>query len=105
LSAAREVFAADSAGEGFVLHLALHRIRLDLEDGLSGLDQRAGGEKAGHFVAGKERSIERSLANDAGVVGVGEDGVEHLLGIAALAQDSGSGGGMAFGRVVLLIGP
>src|SRR5262250_92724 len=90
LSASREIFAADAAGEGFIFHLALHGIGLDFEDGLAGLDERAGGEEAGHFVAGKKRAIERSFAGDSGVIGVGEDGVEHLLGIAALAQDFGS---------------
>src|SRR6202030_3800184 len=36
---------------------------------------------------------------------MGEDRVQHLLGIPALPQDFGAGRWMAFARVVLLIGP
>ncbi len=38
LSALDEILAADAAGEGLVLHFALHGIRFDLEDRLAGLD-------------------------------------------------------------------
>jgi len=105
LSASDEIVAADAACKGLVFHLALHGVRLDFEDGLAGLDQGTGGEKAGHFVTGEKGAIERGFARNAGVIGVGQDGMEHLLGIAAVAQDFCSGRGMAFAGVVLLIGP
>ena len=63
-----QVLAADAARKRLVLHLALHRIGLDLEDGLTRLDQRAGRQESGHLVAGEQRVVERRLPRDAGVI-------------------------------------
>src|SRR5262249_28846900 len=52
-----------------------------------GLDQRAGGDEPGQFVAGVERLFHLALAFDAAVIRVGENGATNLLGIAAFFQD------------------
>ena len=61
LSAFDHLFAADAAGEGFVFHALLYGTDFEVEDALGGADVGAGGQKAGEFVAGKERVFEREF--------------------------------------------
>src|SRR6266404_3378936 len=46
-----DIVSVNAASEGFIFQLAFHGVGLDLENALAGLDQRAGGEKSGQFVA------------------------------------------------------
>ena len=65
----------------------------------------AGGEKAGEFVAGEERVLQWRLARDARIVRVRENGAEHFIGVAVLAENSHSFSGvLAVGRMGL-VGP
>ena len=99
------VFAADGAGEGFVLHALFNRANFQVEDAFGGTNVSAGSEKAGEFVAGEKGVFEMRFASDAGVIGVGKDGANQFGGIAMFAEDFGAFGGMlTVGRVVI-VGP
>ena len=67
------------------------------------LHQRAGGEEAGELVAGKERLVEMRFGHDAGVVRVGQDGVQHFLGPAVAAEVGDADEGVLGGRGVALV--
>src|SRR5258708_14852156 len=91
-----DVVAADAFGEGFVLEAAFDGIHFQVEDALRGTNVGAGGEKAGKLVAGEQGVLERRMAWDVAIVGVGEDGADDFLGIAAFAEDFGAFGGGLF---------
>jgi hypothetical protein len=75
---------------------ALYAGDFDLGDGAGGFDEGAGGEESGEFVAGEEGAFEMGFAGDAGVVGVGEDGVEDWFGPALFAESFDTDEGMFF---------
>src|SRR5216684_6410737 len=105
LGAFTDIVAADAFGEGLVFHAAFDGIHFQIEDALRGADVGAGGEKAGQFVAGEERVLERGLAGDVAVVGVGEDGADDFLRVAFLAKNLGTFGGVLLVRGVGFVGP
>ena len=86
-SAVGDVFALDGACEGFVFHFLEDALGFDIVDGLGGLDEGAGGEKAGELIAGEEGAVEVGSRWNAGVICVGEDGVKDLFGPALLAKE------------------
>src|ERR1700745_1252570 len=73
LSAVVDVVATDSARERFIFQFFLHGCGFHLVDAFGGFDERAGGEEAGEFVAGKEGVIKGGDARHAGVAGMAED--------------------------------
>ena len=103
LGAKRHVLALHRAGEPFVLHLFDRAPGFNFRNGLARLDERAGGEEAGELVAGEQGAVQVALRFHAGVVGVGEDGVEHLLRPAMLAQVGDTYEGVFRGRGVLFV--
>jgi hypothetical protein len=105
LGAPANVFAGNAAGEGFVLEALEDGTDFEIEDGFGRPNVGAGGKKAGELVAGKKHVLERGLAGDASVVGVGKDGANHFIGIAALAKDFGAFGGVLAAGSVGVVGP
>ncbi len=86
LRAVGDILALDGAREAFVLHLLDRAPGFYLREGPAGLDQRAGGQEARELVAREEGAVEVAFRFHAGVVGVRENGVQHLLRPAVLAQ-------------------
>ena len=101
--ALEDIFAGDAAGEGLVLEFFAHAGGFDIGDLAAGLDQGAGGEKAGEFVAGEEGFVEVGEARDAGVTGVSEDGGAQLGGPAETLQFADADEGMFGERGVALV--
>src|SRR5262249_48482798 len=87
LSPLEHVLAMDAASKGLVLQFAFDGVGIDLKDALAGLDQGARHQEASQLVAGEQRALQWRRAHHAGVVGVGEDGADHLLWVAALAKN------------------
>src|SRR5581483_1947571 len=86
LGAVVDVLARDARGERRLLQLLLDRLRLEaLEAGRAHEPARV--HESGQLVAGEERPLERRVAREAEVVRVRQDRLDHLLGIALLAQD------------------
>jgi len=81
------IFAADTAGERFVLQFFLHRSGFHFMDAFRRLDERAGGQETGELVAGEKSLIELRDAGYPGLIRVTENGGDDLFGIAALAKD------------------
>jgi hypothetical protein len=105
LGTLEHVFAADGAGEGFVLHALFDGADFQVQDAFGGTNISAGGEKPGELVASEEGVFELGFASDASVIGVGEDGANEFGGIAVFAEDFGAFRGMlTIGRVVI-VGP
>ena len=78
--------AVHAGGERRLLELLLHRLRLQpLEPGRP--DEAARVHEAAELVAGEERLLEQRVPRQREVLGVGEHGLDDLLGIALLAQD------------------
>ena len=100
-----DVFARDAAGEGFILQALFHRIDFQIENTFRRADVTAGGEKAGEFIAGKERVLERRLARDTGIVRMRENGADNFFGVAQLAEDLCAFGGMLLVCGVGVVGP
>lgn len=99
------VFAVDAARKGFVLQAFLHGTCFQIKDTFRWANIRAGGDEACELVASEEGVFESGLPRNVAVVGVRQDGADHFLGIAKLAEDSGTFGGvLAVGRVVA-VGP
>ena len=86
LGALVDVVPVDAGGERRLLQLLLHRLRLERRDPV-GPHEPAGVDEAGELVAGEERLLQRRVARQAEVRGVREDALDHLLGLALLAQD------------------
>jgi hypothetical protein len=105
LGAFADVFAVDAFGESFIFQAALHGIYLEIKDAFRGADVGAGGEETGEFVASEKSVFERGLARDAGIIGVGEDGADDFVGVAALAEDFRAFRGMLPVGRVIVIGP
>src|SRR5437667_2385142 len=88
LRAAAEILALDAAGERFILHALHHRGLLQVENALARPHERCGGDESRHFIARKERLLDRRLARHAGDLRrMREDRADHPLRIAALAQN------------------
>ena len=86
LGARVDLVAVDSGRERRLLQLLLDRLRLQaLEAGRA--DEPARVHEARELVAGEERLLQRRVARHRQVLRVGEDRLDHLLGIALLAQD------------------
>src|SRR5262249_41050154 len=86
LGPAIHVVAIHRAREALVLELLLHRPRLEPGDGPPRAHEGASGDEARQLVAGIETAIEERDSGEAGVVGVGEDGV-HDLGRRAAGEE------------------
>ncbi len=69
-----------------LLQLLAHRLRLERLDPVRA-DEAAGLDEAGQLVAGEQGPLQRGVARDREVLGVGEDRLDHLLRPALLAQD------------------
>ena len=100
-----DVFAANAAGERFVLHAFLDGTCFQIQNTFRWSHVRAGGNEAGEFVAGEQRFLQRCIACDASVIGVGEDGADDFIGVATLAQDFCAFGWMFAVGGVVVIGP
>src|SRR5262249_40327466 len=88
LSARREIFSLDTAGEWLVLHPLLHRARLEIEHALARPNQRRGSDETAQFVTGEERLLQPAVARDAGdLLGVRKDGPNRPFRIALRAQN------------------
>jgi putative ABC transport system permease protein len=86
LGAPADLVPVHGGGEGAVLHLLLHALRRQVIDAGRPY-QRARGDEAGQLVAREQGPVELGFRRDAGeVVTVREDRVQHLVGVAALAQ-------------------
>lgn len=101
LCAAGDVFAFDGGGEACLFEFLFDAFGSETLESF-GSNEGAGGDESGEFVAGVEGFVEEG---DAGVlilevVGVGEDGVDDLFGVASFAEDGG-----ALEGVVRGIGP
>ena len=103
VGAAAHIRAADCASEPLVFHLPDHTLAFHVVDGPGGLDEGTGGEEAGKLVTGEERLIEVRGGWDAGVVGVGEDGVQDLFRPAIFPQVGDPDEGMLGGGGVALV--
>ena len=89
LGARVDLVAVDARGEGRLLELLLDGLRLERVDPV-GPDEPAGVHEAGELVAGEERPLELRVPRHLEVLGVGEDGLDDLVGPALLAQDRGA---------------
>src|SRR5262245_18082617 len=87
LGAPIHVVPVHRAREALVLELLLHRGGLEPGDGAPRAHGSAGVDEARQFVTGVETTIEERHAREAGVVGVGEDGV-HDLGPSAASEEN-----------------
>src|SRR5438445_2081286 len=75
--------------EGRLLELLLDRLRLEtLEPG--GTYERAGVHEPAQLVAREQRLLQLCVPREPEMLGVREHGLDHLLGIALLAQDRGA---------------
>jgi hypothetical protein len=74
-----DVFAVDAAGEGFVLHFLAHALGFDFGERFSRLDESAGSDEAGEFIAGEEGLFHRREARHAAVLSVRHDGAAHFF--------------------------
>ena len=83
-----DVLAAHAFGEGFVFEAALHGVDLQIEDALRRSDVSTRREKSGELVASKKRVLQRRLARDSRIIGVGKDRADDFLRVAALAEFS-----------------
>src|SRR5215475_277348 len=101
--AAPQVGAVDRSGEGFVLDPLLYRRDFERVEALVGADERAGHEESAQLVGSEYRVFHEAFAFDAGVIGVREDGADHVFRVAALAQDFGAELRVALIRVTLVI--
>lgn len=99
------VFAADPAGEGFILHALFYRADFEIENAFRRPNVGAGGQKAGKFVAGEQRVFEWRLTRDAGVVGVREDGTNKLFAVTMRAEDFSAFSGMFTVGGMVVVGP
>ena len=98
-----DIFAANAASERFVLHAFLHGTGFQIQNTFRWSHIRAGGNEAGEFVAGEQRFLQRRIAGDAGVIGVGKNGADNFFGVVALAKNFCAFGWMfAVGGVVVL---
>src|SRR5439155_15392796 len=86
LGALRDLVAVDARGERRLLQLLAHRLRLHRLDPV-GPHVAARRHEARELVAGEERPLQRRVPVDVEVLGVGEDRLDHPLGIPLLAQD------------------
>ena len=100
-----DIVAIYAAGEGLVFEFFFHRGGFDFVDAFRGFDQGAGGQKARELIAGEEGVVERRNARGAGIVCVTENGVNDLLGVAALAENLRAFVGMLLRRVVIGVRP
>src|ERR1039457_48011 len=98
-----DVFPMYAAGKGFVLHFFPDRLGLDFGERFSRLDQRAGGEKSGEFIARKKRFFQGGDARDSRVLGMRQDGAPHFFGVAAFFQNPRSFVGMFLGAGIFLV--
>src|SRR5215813_7742355 len=87
LRTAIHVVPVHRAREALVLELLLRRAGLEPGDGAARAHEGAGGDEARQLVTGVETTIEERHAREAGVVGVGEDGV-HDLGRGAAGEEN-----------------
>ena len=86
LGARVDLVAVDAGGKGRLLQLLLHRLGLEpVEAGRP--HEPAGVHEAGDLVAREEGLLELGVARHRQVLGVREDRLDHLLGIALLAED------------------
>jgi diguanylate cyclase (GGDEF)-like protein/PAS domain S-box-containing protein len=103
-SALNHILAVDPASEGLVLELLANARRLHIGDGLAGLYQRTGCQKARKLVAGKENLGQMRFAGHAGIGGVAQDGGLRLLGPAEPGQFADADEGMLVeSRVALVV--
>jgi hypothetical protein len=86
LCAGVHLVTVHACGEGRLLQLLPHGLRLEpVEPGRP--DEPAGVDESRQLVAGEERLLEQRLARQREVLGMGEHGSDHDLGIALLTQD------------------
>jgi hypothetical protein len=98
--AADDVVAIDALGEALRLHLLFDAGGGQVRDA-GGANQGRGGDQAGKLIAGVEGLVDPVHARTIGeVIGVRLDGVDHVRGIAVVAEDLGP-----TQRVVGRIGP
>ena len=86
LRAGIDLVAVDACREGRLLQLLLHRLRLEPVEPRRP-DEPARMHEAGELVAGEERLLQHRVARQLEMLGVGEDGLDHLFRIPLLAQD------------------
>ena len=101
--ALNHVLPIHSPRKRLVLHLPAHAGHFDLGDGFGGLDEGAGDEKAGQFVAGEQGLIEMRDAGHTGVLRVAQNGGAQLDGPAQALQFADAHKRVLFGRGVALI--
>jgi hypothetical protein len=99
-----DVFPADAFGKGFVFEPAFYGIHFEIEDALCRPDVSASGEESGELIASVERVLQRGLARNARIVGVGKDGADDFFGVAAFAEDFRALRGMFLVRSVRVVG-
>ena len=86
LRAGVDLVAVDSRGEGRLLQLLAHRLRLEaVEAGRA--DEPAGVDESGQLVTREEDLLELRVARHREVLGMREDRLDQLLRVALLAQD------------------
>ena len=86
LGALVDVLAVHAGGERRLLQLLPHRLRLEpVEPGRA--DERARVHEAGELVAGEQHLLQRRVARQPQMLGVGEHRLDDLLRIALLAED------------------
>ncbi len=95
-----KIVAAHGASEGLVLHPLDHGRGLEVEDALGRPHERTGGNKAGQFIARKERVFQARFARHAGVFRVRKNRPRDPLRIALRLQNLD-----AAIRMILLVGP
>ena len=89
LGARVDLVPVDAGCERRLLQLLAHRFRLEpVEAGRSHEPTRV--DEPRELVAGEERPLERRVPRQLQVLRMGKDGVDHLLGIALLAEDRGA---------------
>ena len=88
--ALRHVLPVHARGEGGLLELLAHALRLERREPL-GSHGRAGADEAGELVAGVQRVLELALAAHLDeVIGVREHRADEPFGIAELTQHGSS---------------
>src|SRR4051794_13942635 len=86
LRALVDVLAVDPRRERGLLQLLAHRLGLEALE-TRGADERARVHEARELVAREERLLQRRVARQAEVLGMGEHGLDDLVRVALLAQD------------------
>src|SRR2546430_17272418 len=94
LGAFAHVLARDALGEELVFYAALNGVYFQIQDPLRRAHVSAGGEESRDLVASEQRVLQRGLPRHATIICVRDNRAYDLLGVALLAQNLCSRGGL-----------